>query len=546
MSEPARKRGGLVARHLSDRRRVLILGLDGADWTVIDPLIERGRMPNLSSLIARGNRSPLASTIPPVSAAAWVTFLLGAGPGTHGVLDFRRVDAHLYEGTDGHVVTSNDYPKRTFFDVAGAAGRRVASVRVPMTYPAWPVNGVMVSGPPTPNDRRLYTEPADLASSLAVGEVDIGNRLLEYPLDRQLEILRVQLQRSATLGRRTAGLESFDLTMVAVNTPDNAHHCFWHMRDDSGEDPVDRLYEEVDRFVGEMAGLQPWDLVVVMSDHGGGPRPDLRLATNAWLAEIGALAPKGEYRAALSRIVSMAKRHRKLVRLGRKWAPRTVQRRVDSMTQFSGSIDWIGTTAFGVHLFHPYVGIELNLRGRQPQGIVPPEAFHGVRTRLVRNLQESATTLSLPVESVRTREQAYGPGADPRLPDIVVRLSEAAEATNEVCEPMVAPSDPPGSHETKAYHAPYGILVVSGAGVRVGRSDRARIEDVAPTVLAYLGIAPPTEMTGRILSELFDDGALEARPRRPPALLPAVTGGTVTPAEEREIVAALRGLGYLE
>ena len=352
------------ARLGADRKppRVLVLGLDGADWTVIDPLLERGVLPALGALIERGARAPLASTVPPISAAAWVSFLLGAGPGSHGILDFRAVDARRYEGTTGHVVTANDYAKRTFFDVAGAAGLRVASVRVPMTYPAWPLNGVMVAGPPTPDDRRLYTQPEDLAGSLTVGEMDIGNRLLEYPVERQVEILRTQLERSERLGRQVARLEAFDLTMVAVNTPDNAHHCFWHLRGRSGDDPVDRFYAEVDRFVGAMAGLDDWDLVVVMSDHGGGPRPPVRVAMNAWLARLGALETRGGYRAGLSRAATAGKRHRRLVRLVRRWAPRGIQRTVSSVTQFTGAIDWAATTAFGVHLFHPYFGVELNVR----------------------------------------------------------------------------------------------------------------------------------------------------------------------------------------
>src|SRR5438093_6663075 len=194
------------------KRSVLILGLDGADWRVIDPLVARGRMPALARLIRQGTRCPLASVVPPVSAAAWVSFLLGSAPGAHGVLDFRAVAAARYEGTTGRVVTSNDYPKRTLFDVAGSAGLRVASIRVPMTYPAWPVNGVMVAGPPTPDDRRLFCEPADLAQTLEVGELEIGNRLLEYPVARQTEILRLQLERSEQLARRVLALEPFDLT----------------------------------------------------------------------------------------------------------------------------------------------------------------------------------------------------------------------------------------------------------------------------------------------------------------------------------------------
>jgi predicted AlkP superfamily phosphohydrolase/phosphomutase len=536
------------ARHGANptRRRILILGLDGADWAVIDPLLERGALPALAALVERGVRAPLASSVPPVSAAAWVTFLLGTGPGSHGVLDFRAVDARRYEGTTGHVVTANDYPKRTLFDFAGAAGLRVASVRVPMTFPAWPINGVMVAGPPTPDDRRLYTQPEGLADALALGEMDIGNRLLEYPIERQVQILRTQLERSERLGRTVAAMEPFGLTMVAVNTPDNAHHCFWHLRDGSGDDLIDRLYGDVDRFVASMVSASPWDLVVVMSDHGGGPRPGRRVAVNAWLAHLGVLAARGGYRAGLSRAAAAGKRHRKLVRVVRRWAPRALQRRVSAATQYAGAIDWRATSAFGVHLFHPYFGVELNVRGRQREGAVASEDAGRLRGELMETLRASARELGLPIKEVTDRETIFGAAADRRLPDIVLRLEDDAEGVNDVSGPLVAPASPVGTHETKSSHSPEGILVVAGEGVRPSWAGQPRLEDLAPTILAASGLRPPASMTGRVLEELFEPGALaleRATPAPVPSLQPAAPIGE---DEEREIVAALQGLGYLE
>ena len=78
------------------RKRVLILGLDGADWQILDPLIEAGALPALAELVRTGAAAPLASTIPPLTAPAWTSFILGAGPGSHGILDF--VERHAPEG----------------------------------------------------------------------------------------------------------------------------------------------------------------------------------------------------------------------------------------------------------------------------------------------------------------------------------------------------------------------------------------------------------------------------------------------------------------
>jgi predicted AlkP superfamily phosphohydrolase/phosphomutase len=223
---------------------------------------------------------------------------------------------------------------------------------------------------------------------------------------------------------------------------------------------------------------------------------------------------------------------------------------VSAVTQFAGAIDWANTTAYGVHLFHPYFGIELNVRGRQAEGRVEPGDVERVRASLVAGLRSSARDLGLPIRSVATREETYGPGADPRLPDIVLRFEDDAEGVNDVAEPLVAASAPAGRHETKSYHSPDGILVLAGAGVRPGRSVGVRLEDLAPTILGYLGVAPHPKMTGRVLFELFEPAAL------PQPVTPSVPGSAelsdpdarapISDGEEREIVAALRGLGYLE
>ena len=73
--------------------RVMILGLDGATWTVLDPMRARGVMPNLDALLERSAHGTLRSTIPPVTTAAWTTMMTGCDPSRHGVFDHRYYDA---------------------------------------------------------------------------------------------------------------------------------------------------------------------------------------------------------------------------------------------------------------------------------------------------------------------------------------------------------------------------------------------------------------------------------------------------------------------
>jgi predicted AlkP superfamily phosphohydrolase/phosphomutase len=73
-------------------QRVLIVGLDGATFDVLDPMMEAGRMPRLAEFISGGVAGILRSTTPPITPAAWTTFMTGKGPGVHGIIDFERYD----------------------------------------------------------------------------------------------------------------------------------------------------------------------------------------------------------------------------------------------------------------------------------------------------------------------------------------------------------------------------------------------------------------------------------------------------------------------
>ena len=130
-------------------RKVYVVGFDGATWRFIRPLVERGEMPNFQRLIAEGVSGDLKSVIPFQSAAAWVTFMTGKNSGKHGVYMFQDYDALSYTYA-GRTANSRYFSGQTIFDIVGEMGGTVSAIRVPMTYPAWPINGVMVSGFPTP------------------------------------------------------------------------------------------------------------------------------------------------------------------------------------------------------------------------------------------------------------------------------------------------------------------------------------------------------------------------------------------------------------
>src|SRR5687767_9742833 len=124
--------------------KAVLIGLDGATFTILDPLMAKGVMPFLRDFIARGVRAPLRSVIPALTPPAWTSLMTGKRPGEHGVFDFFQKDRG-----DSHYLrfaSSQDIRSETIWSIASQHGRRVISLNFPLMFPAPAVNGAVVPG----------------------------------------------------------------------------------------------------------------------------------------------------------------------------------------------------------------------------------------------------------------------------------------------------------------------------------------------------------------------------------------------------------------
>jgi len=143
--------------------RVLLIGWDGADWRILDPLLEAGALPNLRALIDRGAKGILRSTIPTHSWSAWPSFLTGVEPDDHDVWDILEHDP---PGADKHLpVTYRSIKERTFLRDLTAADKEQLIVNVPLTFPPPEVKGRLIAGGVLPKGKP-FTWPHSLADDL--------------------------------------------------------------------------------------------------------------------------------------------------------------------------------------------------------------------------------------------------------------------------------------------------------------------------------------------------------------------------------------------
>src|SRR5688572_19030104 len=137
---------GAVALALRARtpapRRVIVVGLDGADWQLLDAYVAKGAMPELGRLSREGRTGILHSLVPPLSPLVWTTIATGRSPLEHRILDFTR-----FHPTTGQrePITSDERRVKAVWEMAGDSGRDVAVFGLWATHPAEAVKGLMVS-----------------------------------------------------------------------------------------------------------------------------------------------------------------------------------------------------------------------------------------------------------------------------------------------------------------------------------------------------------------------------------------------------------------
>ncbi len=125
-----------------DGRRILLVGLDGADWKVLDPLMERGEMPNLRRLVEGGVKARMKALSPMLSPILWTSMATGKVPEKHGIVDFLAVDSRTGREMP---VTSTMRKARAFWEIFSGRGIAVGTVGWWATWPAEKVLGFQVS-----------------------------------------------------------------------------------------------------------------------------------------------------------------------------------------------------------------------------------------------------------------------------------------------------------------------------------------------------------------------------------------------------------------
>ncbi len=460
--------------------KVLVFGIDGAmpemifgEW--LDEL------PNIKRLMEQGCYARLNSTIPPVSGSAWIGMLTGKSPADHGIFEYIYRKNYSYH--DVHVTTSYNIRSKTIWEILSERGKESIISFIPVTYPPRPLKGILITGPMTPQTEDVEcTYPKELkqeikevlGESLTADVPDFKNfRNLPKP-EIVKEIYRLSKMHIKTMKYLIKNKE-WDLFFTVINGSDRLNHMFWRYMDkkhrkyepDSEfENVLKDYYKFVDKELGEiLEGLDEDVKVIVVSDHGI-TRMHNRVNLTDWLIKEGYMVLK---------------------------EPVTEKKR------FSFDlVDWGKTKVFAIGAYDAQIFI--NLRGREPEGIVEREEYRGLIKELEGKLKEISGDDGWRLDThVFVKKRDYDGKAIEEAPDMVIYFDDLQYGCNTTLvgnETLWSPSTAQGSDD--AAHSKQGIFIMNKSE-RKGDIGEVSYLDIAPTILDGLGEEIPEDMGGEVV-----------------------------------------------
>ncbi len=444
----------IFKRH-SRGRRVVVVGLDGVPYSLLGQLMAEGRMPALEALTREGALKPMEVTLPEISSVNWSSFMTGVNPGRHGVFGFVDLRPSSY---DIYFPNYQTLKSKTLWKCLEGHGKRSVVANVPSTYPAQPMNGVLISGF-VALDLKKATYPPSLVPTLEKFgyELDTDVGQARSSLEALAEALQRSLSARLEVLRHLFREEPHDLFIGVITETDRMHHYLW----DAVIDPAHRLhpftrevYAQIDRFLGEIyEAVGKDDLFMIMSDHGF-CRIDREVYLNAWLRQQGYLAFSTP-------------------------APKSYSD-IDSRTR-----------AFAMDPSRIYI----HQKGKFPGGGVGPNgAVHALREELREGILGIEVEGRKVVEQVCRKEEIYqGPYLD-RAPDLVVVPKRGYDLKGSVQKDTLA-----GNSQLTGMHTHDDAMVYVNRGVP--RKGPFTILDIFPTLISGLGLRLSESTEGASLIE---------------------------------------------
>lgn len=470
--------------------KLVVLGIDGAEWKIIEPLVREGCLPNIKRIMGKGSRAKLKTTIPPLTSPAWRSIFTGANPGRHGVFDFTT-----FEDGKPRYTSSRDTLVPNVWELMD---EKCIAFNIPCTYPLKKTpNTVAVSGFDTPSKESPFAYPPEVKEEILELEPDFTFHPL-FPLmsiakkrTGNTKSLLTSLGRMMKVARHLLEKKEWESAFLVFSETDWVQHFFMHefmSAERKSDTKIAAVYKLIDQFIGELIN-KGYNLIIV-SDHGFYDIERICFI-NSCLLDKGLLSLKKQ-----SNLRGMLR----TAGLTREAANSFILSRFYAFWKRSGHLK--GAIQLLPPAYpEPLEAIDL----KTSSAYMLSATSNGVIVKSPGDVDRTAKALEdicdgdgkKLLKKVLRREDIYSGDAVEKAPHLLL-VPEEGVMMKAALFPSV--SKKPDYEDGEGYHAQFGVFMSYGKDLDAkGELDDVTVMDIAPTVLAHFGYAVPGSMDGKCL-----------------------------------------------
>lgn len=464
---------------------IIVLGIDGASWNLLDEWIEKGELPNLKKVKEAGFSGNLDSTYPYVTFPAWKTYSTGRNPAKLDVYYWFTFDE---EKGKLDFADSRDFNAEEVWDYLESEEISSGVINMPSTYPPKDLEGgFMISGTLASEDN--FASPEKLQENLKNQNYRV-NPKSEKNTEEWVEEIKelIRLRTDIALDK----IDDVDFMHLTFFYTDKMQHNYWN-----GEDTLE-VWKEVDRQLGRL--LEEDVNLLVMSDHGF-QELEKFFFINKWLEEQGYLEIKDDVgdkvqKTGLNRDrLFSAVKSLGLQDIARKIIPKNIRRLIPREEGFveesdiANKIDFDKSKAFAL--------------SEGPLFIIGDNVdnYSDFKNKLSAEIESMEDNV---VKEVIDGEEIYEGEFSDDAPDLFLDQAPGIEIRMDLFDKVI--SEDFGGNTWIANHRQEGIYAAYGPDFTEGEKDIS-IYDLMPTILSYYDVQIPSDVDGEVRNELFDKAA---------------------------------------
>ncbi|MEE4379811.1 MAG: alkaline phosphatase family protein [Candidatus Competibacteraceae bacterium] len=504
--------------------KVLFIGIDAGDKDLILQWAKAGDLPNFNRLLAGSAWGVTQSPVGLYVGAIWPSFYTAVSPARHGRYCYKQLQSGSY---DVQRVSPRDVQAEPFWNALSQAGKRVAVIDVPKTYPAELENGLHIvdwgSHDPDPVGFSVWPESTacEIQEKFGVDSMHSCNafRTTSDEFRNFRDALIERVDKKTRLDSYFLEQGDWDCFVTCFSESHCVGHQCWHLHDKHHRkydpamriavgDPLKDVYRSIDKAIGTLMDKAGSDAnVVVFASHGMGPHYDATFMLDDILRRLEGEKPARFKRQLASLVTPVWKllplRLRKLARpLRRKTR---VRLGVDQVDPTPGQLAC--RKSFSIPNNDAYGGIRINLVGREPKGIVSPgEEYEALCKSLCADLTGLINVTSgepLVNRVLRSADIYQGRNAH-LLPDLLVEWNRSAPVS-EVYSPKTGTIYGEYKKCRTGDHKPEGVFFASGPAITPGEIKQpVSVMDLAPTITSLVGVKL-TGVEGKPIAAVIGD-----------------------------------------